>query len=68
MNNIFIILPTGSLEFKREPLIENLGEVNIDDLYENAWMLYHSRDINGDVDFEELQLAADITTEVSKNL
>lgn len=49
-------------------MIENLGEVNIDDLYENAWMLYHSRDINGDVDFEELQLAADITTEVSKNL
>lgn len=42
----------------------NLGNVNIDTLYDNAWMLYHSRDIPGDVDFEELHLAADIVAKV----
>lgn len=46
----------------------NVGEVNIDALYENAWMLYHSRDVNGDVDFDELHLAADVHAEVSQNL
>lgn len=51
----------------REPLIMNVGEVNIDALYENAWMLYHSRDVNGDVDFDELHLAADVHAEVSQN-
>lgn len=54
----------GSLEFHRQPLIKNLGNINIDTLYDNAWMLYHSRDINGDVEFEELHLAEDILAKV----
>lgn len=37
-----------------------MDNISINALYENAWMLYHSRDLNGDVHFEELHLGADV--------
>lgn len=42
----------------------SLGPINIDELYNAAWMLYNNVDIEGDVDFEELQLMEDVHAEV----
>lgn len=54
----------GTLEFLLTPLIDHLGPIDIDELYNAAWMLYNNVDIQGDVDFEELQLMADVHVEV----
>lgn len=41
--------------------------MNIESLYDNAWMLYYSRDISADVEFEEMHMSEAVEAEVRLN-
>lgn len=54
----------GSANFQVQPIIETINDVNVDDLYENAWLKHRNAILRGQYYFNHAEFVSNIVSTV----